>query len=118
MAGSTGMKKTTAVVLAALIATMGMISLAAAEDIPPHGHVRLLHAVYTGSGPSTVLESYQRCVDLANGQHLPLHAHHDHLHFGRAGQAQRDAGHLVVPTAPFGPIDNCAQLEAMLPPSK
>jgi hypothetical protein len=112
------MKRTTAVVLAALISMMGMMGLAGAEDIPPHGHVRLLHAVYTGSGPTTNLESYQRCVDLANGQHLALHAHHEHLHFGRAGEAQRQAGHLVVPTKPFGPIENCAELATFLPPSK
>ena len=112
------MKKTTAVVLAALVTLVSMISMAGAQDIPPHGHMRLLHAVWTGSGPDTVVESYQRCVDLADGQHLALHAHHDHLHFGRAGQAQHDAGHLTVPTAPFGPVENCAELESLIPPGR
>ncbi len=112
------MKRTWAVMLTALTLLIGMIGIGRTEEIPPHGHVRLLHAVYTGSGPGTILESYQRCVDLAAGQHLALHSHHEHIHFGRAGRAQRAAGHLTMPTAPFGPFENCAELEAFLPPGR
>ena len=69
------------------------------------------------SGPMPRI-TYHKCVDLASNRALKLNAHHDHLHFGRAGEAQRKAGHLVVPTAPaFGlPWANYAEFAAMSPP--
>lgn len=112
--------RVTALLTAALLA-VGLIAAPAAADVhasgpPPHGHVFLLHATWTGSGPATDLKAYQRCVDLAGGQSIP--AHHDTVHTGRAGEALQGAGHLVVPTAQLGPIDDCAQLEALLPPTR
>jgi hypothetical protein len=56
---------------------------------------------------------FRRCVDLAAGLALPLHAHHDTIHLGRAGEMLRSkAGNFVVPTAPLTPFNNCADLVA------
>ena len=114
------MKRSTAVVLTALIMVLGMVGIAGAkpdwpEGFPePHGHMRLLHAEWSGPGvgPTTRIISFEKCVDIAANQVVPINAHHEHLHTGQAGVAQRSAGHLVVPTAPFGPYANCAELEA------
>lgn len=78
---------------------------------PPHGHVMLLHAVWTGSGPGTDVESYAKCVDLAGGNIQP--SHHVTVHTGRAGHALRtNAGHLVIPT--FGGW-TCADIPPSVP---
>ncbi len=67
-------------------------------------------------GPEGV--TYRKCVDLANNQALPLHVHHEKLHFGRAGEALRtNAGHFVVPTAPFSHFRDCAHLAELFPPA-
>lgn len=78
--------------------------------------MRLLHATVVEE-PFSI--TYRKCVDLAAGRILPLHAHHAHLHFGRAGEAQLRAGHLTVPLAPFLPlpIHNCADLAEFFPPT-
>jgi hypothetical protein len=94
---------------------------AADEDehvFPPHGHVLLLQASleFTAEGP--VIE-YRKCVDLAGGKVLPLHVHHAKLHFGRAGEALRQAGNVIVPVAPFHPSviwTDCASLAMIFPP--
>jgi hypothetical protein len=81
----------------------------------PHGHMLVLGVEF---GPAGV--TYQKCVDVANNQALPLHAHHDRLHTGRAGDALREnAGHFPVPTAPLTPFRDCAHLAEVLgPPTK
>ncbi len=106
--------------LAAMLLAVGLLAAPAAasghggHEVPPHGHVLLLHATWTGPGvgPGTMPTSYARCIDLAAGQNIA--AHHDTVHTGRAGQALRGAGHLVVPT--FG-FDGCAELARLLPPT-
>ena len=101
--------------LAAMLLAVGLLAAPAAangHEVPPHGHVLLLHAVWTGSGPSTDLESYGKCIDLAAGQSIA--AHHHTVHEGRAGAALRGAGHLVVPTFRF---DGCKELAKFLPPT-
>jgi hypothetical protein len=70
----------------------------------------LIGAEWSGQGPGTVIHDYRRCVDLANGQALPNHAHHDHIHVGTAGRAVQKSGHLVVPTAPLSQLTGCAML--------
>jgi hypothetical protein len=100
--------KTKLIPAAALVAAMALIGSttagpADASELPEHGHVMLIGAVWTGSGPSTDVQSYERCVDLANGRALKNHAHHAHLHTGVAGNAVKKSGHLVIPTAPLAP---------------
>jgi hypothetical protein len=60
----------------------------------------------------------RKCVDLAAGEALLLTAHHQHVHFGTAGEALfTHAGNVVVPGAPFPepfeepvPWSNCEEL--------
>ncbi len=89
-----------AAVMATTLAVGGATASAHGADAvgqpPAHGHVMLLDAVWTGSGPGTVVESYAKCVDLAGGNVQP--SHHTTVHTGRAGHALRtNAGHLVIP---------------------
>jgi hypothetical protein len=73
--------------------------------IPPHGHVLLLGAeIEAGS------LYFDRCVEFAAGEALPNTAHHMSVHTGAAGGspfvqgALWDAGHIVVPLAPYVPF--------------
>lgn len=104
------------VLVAALAMSLGMFGTAGAQGPPPHGHVKLLHAEWTGAGPTTDVTAYRKCVDLAGGNQLPLNAHHSTVHQGRAGQALAQAGHLVIPTADLNPtITGCADLPPSIP---
>ncbi len=78
---------------------------------PRHGHVKLIGLEFNASG---VPIDARKCIALANGNRLPLNAHHAHLHTGRAGEAQRNAGHLVIPLAPLSPFTGCAQILTLL----
>lgn len=80
---------------------------------PEHPHMLVLGIELDGETPV----SYRKCVDLAAGQALPLKAHHDHLHTGRAGLAQSRAGNVVVPGAPLTPWADCDALIAAFFPS-
>lgn len=73
---------------------------------PPHGHLHLTHAVIDGRD----VVSFEGCRELANGQVVPRSAHHENLHVGRAGAAQRQAGNAVVPMAPITPFESCEDL--------
>jgi hypothetical protein len=114
--------KTKLIPVAALIAAIVMIGgttgSAGAWEPPEHGHVMLLGAVWTGSGPSTDVESYDRCVDLANGNALKNHAHHATIHMGAASDAVKKSGHIVIPTAPLAPewLTGCAAVDALFGP--
>lgn len=79
------------------------------EELPEHPH---LHVIGLEFGEGGEPLGWHKCHDLANGQALPLKAHHEHLHVGRAGQAQLEAGNAVVPAAPFPgvPWANCDEL--------
>jgi hypothetical protein len=112
------MKRTGVIVSVMLMIVALALPAVGQEEIPPHGHVKLLHADVEGFGPGTVIHSYAKCIDLAAEQALPLNSHHDRVHFGQAGVALRQAGHLIIPTLPFGPIADCAELEALIPPSR
>lgn len=106
---------TAAAVAVAGVAVASIPSAVADEHddaIPPHPHVLVLGAKLDASGDALV--SYRKCVDVAANQALPLNAHHEHVHFGRAGIALRSAGHLFVPTAPAFdlPWTDCASLIA------
>lgn len=69
-----------------------------------HGHVLVLGVVLDETGQVPI--SVRKCVDLANNQALPIHAHHVHMHFGQAGNALSQNNSFVVPVAPFpAPFD-------------
>ena len=96
-----------------LVGVLAIPAMASANGgIPPHGHMLVLGVEFGPTGPT-----YKKCVDLANNQAVPLHAHHEHLHFGSTGEKLRtNAGHFVVPTAPFSDIIDCAHLEQFIGP--
>jgi hypothetical protein len=100
--------------LLVVIATLSMLTALAAPAMsqgpPPHPHMLVLGLEFDGDGEDPV--GYRSCVDLAGNRKLPLHAHHDHIHTGRAGEALWGAGHAVVPGAPLTPWANCAELIA------
>lgn len=68
----------------------------------PHGHVMLIGAQVDGG-----VVSFDRCVELANGEALPVPAHHHSVHVGPAGGSLFvqgplfQAGNLIFPLAPF-----------------
>lgn len=86
--------------------------------IPPHGHVLLV-----GGEISQGTIVFDRCVEFAAGRALPNRGHHDSVHTGAAGGspfvqgALWDAGHIVVPLAPFVPFDwtGCESFESGMP---
>ena len=73
---------------------------------PPHGHLHLNGALLDGRE----VVSFEGCRELANGEVVPRSAHHENLHVGRAGAAQRQAGNVVVPLAPITPFESCEDL--------
>ncbi len=109
------MVKRTMLLVAALTLLTGLfpgVASAVEGPPPPHGHMLILGLEF---GPGGV--TYRKCVDLANNQALPLHAHHEHVHTGKAGEALRtNAGHFAVPTAPYSPFLNCAHLAEVVGP--
>ena len=121
------MNRRSALVSVTLALTTGalLVGAAATADehegppLPEHGHMLLLDATleFTETGPPLI--SYETCIDLANARTLRLNAHHEHLHFGRAGEAQHTAGNVVVPTAPFPglPWTDCASFAVFFPPN-
>jgi hypothetical protein len=90
-------------VLAGATLAAGMLAAPAAASGPdmskPHPHALLLHVDMSNGF------TYERCIDLAGGRALPRNNHHGTVHTGTAGDALKDAGHLVVPYT-------CAELEA------
>lgn len=55
--------------------------------------------------------SIRKCQPLANGQAVPLTAHHANLHMGPAGEAQWEAGNEVVPVLEgYTPWSDCESL--------
>ena len=86
------------------------------EGLPEHGHMLLQRPEWMLVGVddeyATIELTFRRCVDLAGGRALPLHAHHDTIHTGRAGQALWEtARNGVIPTG-ISPWENCADLIA------
>jgi hypothetical protein len=118
------MRKTSTLIIALALLVSALSGTAAAQDRPPpfdqpHDHVLLIGAdvewVTPAPGlPPYVIHGFDRCVPLAGGHAVPLKAHHDRVHFGRAGQALVSAGHLVIPLGILG-FSSCAELEAALP---
>ena len=79
---------------------------------PLHSHLHVLGVVYNQAGDPV---DFAKCKPLANGRALPLNAHHDNLHTGRAGEAQWNAGNAVLPVFPgLTPWRDCATLKELL----
>lgn len=84
------------------------------SDLPEHGHLLLTGLEFNEEGDPV---GFQKCRELANGQALRLNAHHEHVHFGPAGEALSvRAGNAVVPLAPFPgvPWSNCEEFAAIV----
>lgn len=108
-----------AVMLLALALTAGQALAEGHEhdhEVPQHPHVLLLNFQVTGPALDDV--EFDRCIDLAANQALPLNAHHHSVHTGTAGFGNPDvgltkAGHVVVPLQPFPgalPFEDCADI--------
>lgn len=90
-----------------VVALVGVALPASSQDFDRHPHMLLQRPVVdlleVEEGVFVLaLVGYRKCVDLAGGEAVPLHAHHVHLHFGHTGEKLFEkAGHVVVPVAPF-----------------
>ena len=103
--------------LAATVA-VGFSATPATADLPPHPHILLIGTdieIVEGENPPFIVHSFERCVDIASNRTLRLNAHHQHFHFGAAGEALRfKTGNFPFPTAPFPgvPWEDCDGFEA------
>jgi hypothetical protein len=79
------------------------------QDLPRHSHIMLLGLEFDDTGEPI---GFRRCVDLAGGRDVPLHAHHDNLHVFQGGAASEAlmgrANIWVIPSAGLAPWDDCA----------
>ncbi|HVL97697.1 MAG TPA: hypothetical protein VM324_00175 [Egibacteraceae bacterium] len=97
-------------VVAGMLGAM-LVGPALSNEVPPHAHLHVIGLQLDESGEWPT--GWRKCHELANGRAVPLHAHHANLHTGRAGEAQWQAGNVVVPVLPpHTPWNNCAELEA------
>lgn len=93
------------------------------DDFDPHPHMLLHGLEIETTEDSVIFQGFRRCVDLAASRPVPLHAHHQRLHFGDSGVSFGGAsGHVVLPVAPFPapfgdpfPWSNCTEFEQLLP---
>lgn len=99
-----------AVVVGMFGAMLAGPALSSEEGPPPHGHL-LVTGLEVDEHEEPI--SWKKCRPLANGQAVPMNAHHANLHTGRAGEAQWQAGNAVVPVLPpHTPWHDCASLHA------
>jgi hypothetical protein len=112
------MRRALIVVAAMALLAVSAVGAGTAQEhgIPDHPHMLVLGIEIGEVEGSFAVLGWRKCVDLAAGQPVPLHAHHDQLHFGPVNDVLfDDAGHAVLGGAPFGPWEGCAGLEAALP---
>jgi hypothetical protein len=107
-------------VLLAVIAVLGIVLAHQHGPTPDHPHMLVqapqIDIIYIDEAAFVAVVGWRQCVDLAAGRNVPLNAHHDGIHTGRAGQALfANANIWVVPGAPLTPWANCAALRAALP---
>lgn len=100
-------------VLMSAILVLATVGMGVSQELPEHPHLLVLGLEFDAVGEPV---GFRKCVDLAAGRSLPLNSQHAHVHFGTAGVALFEAGHAVVPAAPFPgvPWSNCAELEAIV----
>lgn len=110
----------------ALLVLLGLAAVAitvTAQEFDPHPHMLVQSPEIGLIDGVPHLVGFRKCVDLAGNQSVPLHAHHEQLHFGDSGVSfGGESGHAVVPAAPFPspffdplPWSNCAEFETFLP---
>jgi hypothetical protein len=107
----------------ALLVAMAVLGIVLAHDhgpTPDHPHMLVrspeFGVVFIDDTPFIAVVGWRKCVDVAGGRNVPLRAHHDGLHTGRAGEALfANADIWIVPGAPITPWANCAALSAALP---
>lgn len=110
------MKRTIAGLAVGALALSGLVAAGTAssqEGPPRHSHAHVTGVVVDENDEPV---SFRKCKELANNQALPLNSHHEHIHTGRAGEAQWQAGNVVVPLAPLTPWANCEELIAFFFP--
>lgn len=90
------------------VVALGALFIGAAASvgaqIPPHPHLLLIDAdlEFDPVEEELTVNSVGECVDIADNQTLRLNAHHEHFHFGTAGDALRQlTGNFPLPAAPF-----------------
>lgn len=112
------MKKLWVLALAVVLGVV-LAGAAATAELPPHPHILLVDADIDfdpSADPPLIVNDFRECVDIAANQTLRLNAHHEHFHFGTAGDALRErTGNFPLPAAPFPgvPWANCAEFEAI-----
>lgn len=112
-----------AVLLALLALVAVAIPATAQEDFDPHPHMLLQRPEIGLIDGVPHLVGYRKCVDLAGNRTVPLHAHHERLHFGDSGVSfDGESGHVVIPAAPFPapffeplPWSNCEEFATFIP---
>jgi hypothetical protein len=107
-------------VLLVAMALLGVVF--AQEHGPPPAHPHMLvqapqlGVIYIEDVPFEAVVGWRKCVDLAGGRTVPLQAHHDGVHTGRAGAALFENANIwAIPGAPITPWANCAALRSALP---
>lgn len=114
----------------ALLGLLGLIGFvafrspaSAQEEFDRHPHMLLQRPEIGLIDGVPHLVGVRKCVDLAGNETVPLHAHHQHLHFGDSGVSfDGESGHVVIPAAPFPspffdpvPWSNCEEFLTFLP---
>lgn len=85
-------------------------------QLPPHSHMLLINVDMSDF-------SYDKCVDLAGKRGaVPLHAHHDRLHFGSSGVSgaffDGASDNVVIPSEGLTPWKNCEAFGKIFPPNE
>lgn len=112
--------------LAVVLALLGLGAIAVpviAQEFDRHPHMLLQRPEVGLIDGVPHLVGFRKCVDLAGNETVPLHAHHEQLHFGDSGVSfDGQSGHVVIPAAPFPspfsdpvPWSNCEEFASFLP---
>ena len=114
------MKRAIVLLLALGMLVGGLVGTGVADDEHPHMLIQrpVVGPIVEGDEVTGFeLIGYRKCVDLAAGRPVPLHAHHANIHIGSGGGSAglANAGHAVVPGAPLTPWADCAAFAAALP---
>lgn len=114
--------------LAIVLALLGLVAIAVPVIALEHEFDRHPHMLLQRPEVGLIegvphLLGFRKCVDLAGNNTVPLHAHHERLHFGDSGVSfDGKSGHVVIPGAPFPsplfesvPWSNCDEFATFLP---